>query len=105
MERSIEGFRGISVQAIGIFIRRVGQTVSSLLDKLYAIHSGTGVVLDLVGILEDSLASFEQQLPMYHLKVLTMECLLNVVAYHIAPFVPLEFDSSHFARGAQYIHC
>ena len=59
-ESTVEVFRDISVQAVRIRIDSVEQTISSSTDKIYALHTERDKKVDIIGILEDSLASLEE---------------------------------------------
>ena len=61
---------------------------------------GSDVALDILSILEDLLVSFEQQLLRYHLELLAIECLPNVVAYYIYPFLWYGFHSNFCTGGS-----
>lgn len=99
LESTIDGFRKLAVLAISDLIQGLEDAVSSLTCKLFAPHTGTDTILDIVGTLEDSMSVLEENLLPYHFEQLATECLRNVVAHYVAPFVQLGFKNTHNAHA------
>ncbi len=89
LETSVEGFRKIAILAVNDLTRGVEQALLSLTSKLFAPHTGTDIILDIVGTLDDSFQSLGQHLLPLHFEQLASECLRSVVAYYVTPFLLL----------------
>lgn len=94
LESNVEQFRSIAVLAINDLTRSVELTLLPLTSKLFAPHTGTDIMLDIIGTLEDSLSNMKPFLLPAHFDQLTAECVRNVVTYYVSPFLSLGQNSS-----------
>lgn len=93
LENNVDEFKAIAVLAIGDLTRHVERSLSSLTCKLFAPHTGTDIMLDIIGTLEDVLGGMKPHLLPTHFDQLTAECVRNVVIYYVSPFLLLGKNS------------
>lgn len=99
LEKSVEGFRKIAILAVHDLTRGVERSLVSLTGRLFAPHTGTEVMLDIVGTLDDSFHSMRQRLLPLHFEQLASECLRGIVAHYVTPFLLLAANESRKGKG------
>lgn len=89
MEQVIEGFRSTAAVALKVLIKGMSSSLQSHAVRLYAPHTGTEIMLDIIATLEDYFSDYERYLLPYHFEHLVIESLKRVVVWYIAPFLRL----------------
>lgn len=92
MERVIEGFRSCASLALKVLINGVDACLKTHATRLYAPHTGTEIMLDIVATLEDYFSDYEAYLLPYHFEHLAIESLKRVVVWYVAPFLRVAQD-------------
>lgn len=93
LEHCAVRFKQLAVSAINDLTRHVESSVASLLAKLFAPNTGTEIMLDIIGTMEDSLRALREDLIKEHYDHLVLECLRCVVAHYVVPFLSLAQSS------------
>lgn len=91
MERVIEGFRASASLALKVLIRGMDSCLRPHARRLFAPHTGTEIMLDIVATLEDYFSDCEAYLLPYHFEHLAIESLKRVVVWYLAPFLRLGY--------------
>lgn len=92
MEKVIEGFRSCASLALKVLINGVDACFKTHATRLYAPHTGTEIMLDIVATLEDYFSDYEAYLLPYHFEHLAIESLKRVVVWYVAPFLRVAQD-------------
>lgn len=89
METVIEGFRIAASRALKALINGMDTRLQTHASRLYAPCTGTEIMLDIVGTLEDYFSDYEAYLLPYHFEHLAIESLKRVVVWYLVPFLRL----------------
>lgn len=92
MERVIEGFRSCASAALRVLIDGMDANLKVHVTRLYAPHTGTEIMLDIIATLEDYFSDYQMYLLPYHFEHLVIESLKRVVVWYIAPFLRMAQD-------------
>lgn len=87
MERVVEGFRTSASMALKELIKGVDSCLRVHARRLFAPHTGTEVVLDIIATLDDFFAEYKKYLLPYHFEHLVIESLKRIVVWYLAPFL------------------
>lgn len=89
LEANIEKFRDLAKSAVHCLSGGVESSLAYLTARLFAPHTGTEVMLDIIGMLDDSLLGYKPHLMKDHFDQLTLECLRALVGHYVSPFLAL----------------
>lgn len=99
LEKSVEGFRKIAILAVHDLTRGVEKSLLALTGRLFAPHTGTEVMLDIVGTLDDSFQTMSKHLLPLHFEQLASACLRGIVAHYVTPFLLLAHNNSRAVKN------
>lgn len=103
MEKVIDGFRSTASMAVQNLIDGILANLRSHASRLYAPHTGTEIILDMVATLEDYFSDYEIYLLPYHFEYLAIESLKRVVVWYLAPFLRLAHHGLEESAARRFI--
>lgn len=87
MEEVIDGFRASASMALKVLIKGMDANLRGHAKRLFAPHTGTEIMLDIIGTLDDYFSEYQSYLLPYHFEHLAIESLKRVVVWYLAPFL------------------
>lgn len=87
MERVVEGFRASASMALKELIKGMDSCLHIHARRLFAPHTGTEIMLDIIATLDDFLREYQKYLLPYHFEHLVIESLKRIVVWYLDPFL------------------
>lgn len=103
MESVIEGFRATAARALQVLINDMNTSLGAHANRLFAPHTGTEIMLDIIATLEDFFGPYEAQLLPYHFEHLAIETLRRVVVWYLAPFLRLSSNKLEESAARRFV--
>lgn len=102
MEHVVEGFRALASMALKELIKGTDSCIRSHARRLYAPHTGTEIVLDIIATLDDFFTEYKKYLLPYHYEHLVIESLKRVVVWYLAPFLRMAQQSMEESAARRF---